>query len=184
MVLALKVNYLRAVGCQLSAIGQTVLPIAESRLLRGISPAYGKSMDCALARPTHFTHLYRCSKFLVVGFEHLSRFGHTRNQFLADSPVSSRRRVDLLCLSLFGLSENGLGNRCILSAVNRLTEVVAESNRIFGRGAGGQKEHLTARFRKRGDMSPARRIMRSAAFCRLCWPQVAQRGRPPQPQSD
>jgi hypothetical protein len=31
----------------------------------------------------------------------------------------------------------GIGNGCTLSASKRLTEVVAENKRIFGRGAGG-----------------------------------------------
>jgi hypothetical protein len=34
----------------------------------------------------------------------------------------------------------GIGDGCILSASKRLTEVVAENKRIFGRGAGGRNE--------------------------------------------
>ena len=39
-------------------------------------------------------------------------------------------------------------NGCILSALEMLTEMVAESKRILGRGAGGRNEGLTDQIRK------------------------------------
>ena len=44
---------------------------------------------------------------------------------------------------------------CTLSAFMRLTEVVAENKRIFGRDAGGRNEGLTTQFRNRSRRSMA-----------------------------
>jgi hypothetical protein len=39
-----------------------------------------------------------------------------------------------------------IANRCTLSASMKLTEEAAKNKRIFGRGAGGRNEGLTADF--------------------------------------